>query len=63
MARIFITGTADGLGQMAARLMVGDGNALNMHHTVRAFERAGVAGLKLEDQVWPERCGARDHTG
>jgi NAD(P)-dependent dehydrogenase (short-subunit alcohol dehydrogenase family) len=26
MARIFITGAADGLGQMAARLMVGDGH-------------------------------------
>jgi 2-methylisocitrate lyase-like PEP mutase family enzyme len=25
--------------------------------TVRAFERAGVAGLMLEDQVWPKRCG------
>jgi 2-methylisocitrate lyase-like PEP mutase family enzyme len=24
---------------------------------VRAFERAGVAGLLLEDQVWPKRCG------
>jgi len=24
---------------------------------VRAFERAGVAGLMLEDQVWPKRCG------
>jgi 2-methylisocitrate lyase-like PEP mutase family enzyme len=35
----------------------GYGNALNVHHTVRAFERAGVAGLMLEDQVWPKRCG------
>ena len=35
----------------------GYGNAINVHHTVRAFERAGVAGIMLEDQVWPKRCG------
>ncbi len=35
----------------------GYGNALNAYHTVRAFERAGVAGVMLEDQVWPKRCG------
>ncbi|MDQ6916578.1 MAG: isocitrate lyase/PEP mutase family protein [Pseudomonadota bacterium] len=35
----------------------GYGNALNAYHTVRAFERAGVGGLMLEDQVWPKRCG------
>jgi 2-methylisocitrate lyase-like PEP mutase family enzyme len=35
----------------------GYGNAVNVYHTVRAFERAGCAGLMLEDQVWPKRCG------
>lgn len=35
----------------------GYGNAVNVHHTVRAFEQAGVAGVMLEDQVWPKRCG------
>ncbi|HZQ61681.1 MAG TPA: isocitrate lyase/PEP mutase family protein [Casimicrobiaceae bacterium] len=35
----------------------GYGNAINVHHTVRAFERAGVAGVMIEDQVWPKRCG------
>src|ERR1700692_2882871 len=35
----------------------GYGNPINVQHTVRAFERAGVAGLMLEDQVWPKRCG------
>src|SRR2546425_8339990 len=35
----------------------GYGNPINVHHTVRAFERAGVAGVMLEDQVWPKRCG------
>jgi 2-methylisocitrate lyase-like PEP mutase family enzyme len=35
----------------------GYGNALNTYHTVRGFERAGVAGIMIEDQVWPKRCG------
>jgi len=35
----------------------GYGNAVNVWHTVRAFERAGVGGMMLEDQVWPKRCG------
>lgn len=35
----------------------GYGNAINVFHTVRAFERAGAAGIMIEDQVWPKRCG------
>jgi 2-methylisocitrate lyase-like PEP mutase family enzyme len=35
----------------------GYGNAVNVYHTTRAFERAGVAGLMIEDQTWPKRCG------
>lgn len=35
----------------------GYGNAVNVYHTVRAFERAGASGMMLEDQVWPKRCG------
>ena len=35
----------------------GYGNAVNVHFTVRGFERAGLAGIMLEDQVWPKRCG------
>jgi len=35
----------------------GYGNAINVWHAVRAFERAGVGGMMLEDQVWPKRCG------
>jgi 2-methylisocitrate lyase-like PEP mutase family enzyme len=38
----------------------GYGNALNVHRTVRAFERAGVAALHLEDQTFPKRCGHLD---
>ncbi|AEA26784.1 isocitrate lyase and phosphorylmutase [Pseudonocardia dioxanivorans CB1190] len=35
----------------------GYGNALNVHRTVRLYEQAGVAGIQLEDQVTPKRCG------
>jgi 2-methylisocitrate lyase-like PEP mutase family enzyme len=35
----------------------GFGNAINTHRTIRAFERAGIAGAHLEDQVFPKRCG------
>ena len=35
----------------------GHGNVTNVARTVRAFERAGVAGLFIEDQVSPKRCG------
>jgi methylisocitrate lyase len=35
----------------------GFGGVNNVRHTVRAFERAGVAALFIEDQVFPKRCG------
>lgn len=35
----------------------GYGNAVNVYHVVQAFERAGAAGIMIEDQVWPKRCG------
>jgi len=35
----------------------GHGNVINVQRTVREFERAGVAGLFIEDQVFPKRCG------
>ena len=38
----------------------GYGNELNVQRTVRAFARAGLAGIQLEDQVWPKRCGHVD---
>lgn len=38
----------------------GFGNAVNAYHAVRAFERAGAAGVNIEDQVWPKRCGHLD---
>ncbi len=35
----------------------GYGNPVNVRRTVRDYERAGVAGIHLEDQMWPKRCG------
>jgi len=38
----------------------GFGNAINVYHTVQAFEAAGAAGINLEDQIFPKRCGHMD---
>ena len=35
----------------------GYGNPVNTIRTVELWERAGAAGLFLEDQVWPKKCG------
>ena len=35
----------------------GFGESLNVERTVRLFEQAGVAGIHLEDQQMPKRCG------
>lgn len=35
----------------------GYGNALNVAHTVRQLQSAGAAGMFLEDQLWPKKCG------
>ena len=35
----------------------GFGNALNTYHTVRLIEAAGAAGINIEDQTFPKRCG------
>ncbi len=35
----------------------GYGNALNVMRTVREFEAAGLAGIMIEDQADPKRCG------
>ncbi|MGH7066991.1 MAG: isocitrate lyase/PEP mutase family protein [Acetobacteraceae bacterium] len=38
----------------------GYGNELNVYRTVQEYERAGVAGLHLEDQDFPKKCGHLD---
>ena len=42
---------------MTADADTGYGNPVNVFHTVQQFEEAGVAGINLEDQVSPKRCG------
>jgi 2-methylisocitrate lyase-like PEP mutase family enzyme len=38
----------------------GYGNELNVFRTVREFERSGVAGIHIEDQGFPKKCGHLD---
>ena len=60
---------ADSLRRMTARVRVpvigdgdtGHGDLHNVQHTVRSFEAAGAAGVILEDQVMPKRCGHFPH--
>ncbi len=35
----------------------GYGNPINVRRTIHEYESAGVAGLHIEDQVWPKKCG------
>jgi 2-methylisocitrate lyase-like PEP mutase family enzyme len=35
----------------------GYGNAINVKRTVFGYARAGMAGIMIEDQVAPKRCG------
>src|SRR2546421_3001377 len=35
----------------------GFGNPVNVARTVRLLERAGAAGIQIEDQVFPKKCG------
>jgi len=35
----------------------GYGDVKNVVHTVNQYERLGVGGVVLEDQIWPKRCG------
>ncbi len=67
----FLTQTemADQVRRVAARLTIpvvadadtGHGELPQVVRTVQLFEQAGAAGLLLEDQVAPKRCGHFDH--
>ena len=35
----------------------GYGNHLNVIRTIEEYEKAGVAGIQIEDQISPKRCG------
>jgi 2,3-dimethylmalate lyase len=60
-----LTEMADAVRRMAARVSIpvvadgdtGHGDLHNVVRTVREFERAGAAGILLEDQATPKRCG------
>jgi 2,3-dimethylmalate lyase len=60
-----MTEMADNAGRIAASVDIpviadadtGYGNPLNVIRTVGAYEAAGVAGLHIEDQVAPKKCG------
>jgi 2,3-dimethylmalate lyase len=60
-----LTEMADAVRRTAARVTIpvvadgdtGHGDLHNVVRTVREFERAGAAGVLLEDQVSPKRCG------
>ena len=40
-----------------ADMDTGYGNAINVLRSIREYERAGVAGFHIEDQVAPKKCG------
>src|SRR5206468_7623203 len=60
-----LTEMADAVRRMAQRVSIpvvadgdtGHGDLHNVVRTVREFEAAGAAGILLEDQVTPKRCG------
>src|SRR5438046_5988936 len=60
-----LTEMADAVRRMALRVSIpvvadgdtGHGDLHNVVRTVREFEQAGAAGILLEDQVSPKRCG------
>src|SRR5229473_4109704 len=60
---------ADNAGRLAAAVKIpviadadtGYGNELNATRTVREYERRGVAGLHIEDQGFPKKCGHLDN--
>jgi 2-methylisocitrate lyase-like PEP mutase family enzyme len=63
-----MTEMADNLARIAAAVSVpviadadtGYGNELNVVRTVREYAARGAAGLHVEDQVFPKRCGHLD---
>ena len=56
---------AEAVRRMAARVSIpvvadgdtGHGDLHNVQRTIQAFENAGAAGILIEDQVMPKRCG------
>lgn len=44
-------------GAVIADADTGFGGLLNVHHTVRGYEEAGVSAIQIEDQEFPKKCG------
>ena len=44
-------------GSVIADADTGFGGLLNVHHTVKGYEEAGVTGIQIEDQEFPKKCG------
>ncbi|MCH8333489.1 oxaloacetate decarboxylase, partial [Candidatus Sumerlaeota bacterium] len=63
-----MTEMAGAVGRMASRVSIpviadgdtGYGDLHNVQRTIEAFEKAGAAGILIEDQVFPKRCGHFD---
>lgn len=65
VGQITLTEMADAVRRMASRVNIpvvadgdtGHGDLQNVQRTVQLFEQAGAAGILLEDQITPKRCG------
>jgi len=49
--------TATSKAALIADADTGYGGLLNVHHTVRGYEAAGVTAIQIEDQEFPKKCG------
>ena len=57
-----MVGTVERLCGLASTPLIADadtgyGGLLNVRHTVRGYEKAGAAGIQIEDQDFPKKCG------
>jgi len=48
---------SSGTAAVIADADTGYGGLLNVHHTVRGYEAAGVTAVQIEDQEFPKKCG------
>src|SRR5258708_1496015 len=57
-----MVGRVTQISRMTATPLIADadtgyGGLLNVAHTVRGYEEAGAAGIQIEDQEFPKKCG------
>ena len=68
LAELTMTEVTDQASRMASAINIplicdsdaGYGGPLNVQRTVREFEKAGVAGIHIEDQVEPKKCAGME---